>query len=123
MGLSLSLRLYSRSCSLATDYFREQPLLSLSTTPGGLSWALDPSFCALMLPQFPEGAKSSWVGYNFVTCNDIRVALAHPAWSNAPTHPPSSARVWLLCKIWLPRRTMVPAVYMRLNIPRRGALT
>ena len=40
-----------------------------------------------MLPQFPEGAKSSWVGYNFVTCNDIRVALARPAGSNAPTHP------------------------------------
>merc|ERR1740124_871310 len=43
---------------------------------GGLSWALDPSFCAQMLPQFPEGVKSSWVGYNFVTCNDIQVALA-----------------------------------------------
>ena len=53
-------------------------------TPGGLLWALDPSFCDRMLPQFPEGAKSSWVGYNFVTCNDIKVALALPAGSSAP---------------------------------------
>jgi hypothetical protein len=43
---------------------------------GGLSWVLDPSFCEQMLPQFPEGAKSSWMGYDFVTCNDILVALA-----------------------------------------------
>jgi len=43
-----------------------------------------------MLPQFPEGAKSSWVGYNFVTCNDIRVALAQPAGY-------TSAQVWLKC--------------------------
>ena len=43
---------------------------------GGLSWVLDPDFCEQMLPQFPEGAKSSWVGYSFVTCNDILVALA-----------------------------------------------
>ena len=43
---------------------------------GGLSWVLDPKFCEQMLPQFPEGAKSSWVGYSFVTCNDILVALA-----------------------------------------------
>jgi len=66
------------------------------STPGGLSWALDPSFCTLMLPQFPEGAKSSWVGYNFVTCNDIKVALALPAGSSAPGLPLGSARVWLL---------------------------
>ena len=37
-----------------------------------------------MLPQFPEGAKSSWVGYNFVTCNDIRVALARTARAGPP---------------------------------------
>ena len=119
MGLSLSLRLYSRSCSLATNYFREQPLLSLSTTPGGLSWALDPSFCALMLPQFPEGAKSSWVGYNFVTCNDVRVALAHPAWSNAPTHPLAVPEFGSSAKIG---SQGVPGVYMLLNIPRWGVL-
>ena len=43
---------------------------------GGLSWVLDPKFCQGMLPQFPEGAKSSWMGYSFLTCNDILVALA-----------------------------------------------
>jgi hypothetical protein len=86
-------------------------LMSLYT-PGGLSWALDPSFCARMLPQFPEGAKSSWVGYNFVTCNDIRVALAQPAGY-------TSAQVWLKCGSSAPSWG-VPGGYMCGSTPPVG---
>jgi hypothetical protein len=42
---------------------------------GGLSWVLDPSFCDKMLSRFPEG-HASWVGIQFVTCNDILDAFA-----------------------------------------------
>ena len=42
-----------------------------------------------VLPQFPEGVKSSWAGYNFVTCNDIKVALARLAGSNATLAVPA----------------------------------
>ena len=49
---------------------------------GGITWALDPSFCDTMLPSFHEDAPTTRY-YRFVDCKEIKDAFirAFATWS------------------------------------------
>ena len=56
--------------------FPEEPL-SQDGLGGGITWALDPSFCDEMLPKFSEGRDptAQLLGAHFLTCSDLRHAI------------------------------------------------